>query len=172
MNKLSPKNKIYVAVILWAIVSLVMFSFVFGISANASERILAGITAQKQQLATLNGKSESYSLAQQDLQTMAQKPIQPDAFFSKDITLVKEIETLENLSQTTGVTLALSGVAGTTQTAPRANTLSNIVDIPYGITLQGPFPTVVDFIQSLENLDFITNITAVSPFVGKGFHTI
>ena len=58
--------------------------------------------------------------------------------------------------------MQLSGVSGTINTAPKAKTTTALVVIPYSISLSGSLQDVLNFIETLENLSFITNVGSVS----------
>jgi Tfp pilus assembly protein PilO len=110
----------------------------------------------------LKAQDASYRQSQKDLKDMAAQQYQPDNFFSQDITLVKEIEELEALGQTSGVTLTLNGISGTINTVPKAKAQGELFTVPYSISVSGPYNKVVDFIETLENLDFITPLGTLS----------
>jgi Tfp pilus assembly protein PilO len=137
-----------------------MFLYFFKILDNLNQQVLKSMSGQMQNLALLKGQSEVYEKAESDLQKLTQESIQPEEFFSRDITLVYEIETLENLSAELNVQMVLAGVSGTVQTAPIANTKTPMAEIPYSITVSGSLQQVTAFIESLENLSFVTNITS------------
>ena len=106
-------------------------------------RTLEGMDQQKKDLAALNAERQSYIQAKGDLDDLAKKSIQPEDFFSKDITLVNEIRTLEGWGNKLGVQMTLSGVSGTINSVPKAKT-----------------------IEVLENLNFITNINNIGISAG------
>lgn len=93
---------------------------------------------------------------------MAAKTNQPDIFFTRDIALVGEIQVLENLSQKYNVQMQLSGVSGTINNLSKASTVTPLAMVPYGISLSGDFVQVVNFIESLEHLSFVTNVTTLT----------
>ena len=162
MNRVSAKPKIYLALAIWLIVCFVVFSYVFKFLERANKQTKSKIDQQNKELTVLEAEKESFDKAKEDLSNLSQKDLQPEDFFSKDITLVNEIKTLETLAQNLGVELNLSGISGTTKTAPKAKTQGDIVIIPYSISLNGQFSKTVDYIESLENLPFITRLTALS----------
>jgi Tfp pilus assembly protein PilO len=88
--------------------------------------------------------------------------VQPEDFFSRDITLVKELEVLEGLKQRFNVQTQIGGISGTVTSAGKAKTTTPLAVIPYSISVTGPLSDVVDFIETLENLSFITNVNNVS----------
>ncbi|MBI5530055.1 MAG: hypothetical protein HY918_00965 [Candidatus Doudnabacteria bacterium] len=162
MGKFSAKNKVIILFTSWLAVSLVMFLFIFGILDESNQKIVDSMAKQRQELALLKAEKASYLKAQQDLQTLAKKQYQPDNFFSKDVALVKEIETLETWADKVGVQMQLSGISGTVATAAKAKTATSIAMVPYGINLNGSLEQVVNYIEVLENLGFVTNLTSVS----------
>lgn len=156
---LPAKYKTYAAAVAWLALCAVMFSYAFGILDSSNRRIVSQITEQQKSLTALQAERDSYIKAQADVAKMKSLSIQPQDFFNKDITLVKEIETLENWSKLLGVTLNLSGLSGTIKTAPKVKSLTEIFSLPYSISLSGPYTQVVNFLEVLEHLPFITNIS-------------
>lgn len=162
MNKMSAKNKIIILLLGWLFVSGLMIFYLFKILDNANQQTLSLMDHDRQSLAMLEAEDKNFKQAQSDLQKLAQEPMSPAGFFSRDITLVKEIETLENMQQKYGVKMTLSGVSGTVNTLPAAPTASPIVVTPYGISLTGTLTQVVNFIEALENAAFVTDISGLS----------
>jgi hypothetical protein len=159
---MAAKNKIIIALIIWLAASAFVFAYLFKMFDQANQDIIGKIAEQKKQLFALQAQQESFKLAQQDLKNLANKPVQPDNFFSQDVTLVKEIMTLENLGEKLNVNFSLNGLSGTIKNAPKVTSLSGLVSVPYGISLNGSFPRVVDFIETMENLNFITHLTSLN----------
>lgn len=162
MAQMKSKNKIFLALALWVGFCATMFFYFFNILDKANQSTLNSMTEQRKDLASLKAERESYRLAKQDLEDLAKKNYQPTDFFSKDISLVAEIKTLEALGEQMGVTLQLSGVSGTASTAAKANTVTALAAIPYSIYLTGKLEQVVKFIETVENLSFITKTNALS----------
>ncbi len=162
MNKFSAKNKIIVLLIAWLAVIFVMVSYVFKILDNANNTALDNMSQDRQNLAVVQAEDQSFKQAQSDLKKLAEQPLQPADFFSRDITLVKELEILENLQQKYGVQMDLSGVSGTVNNLTPAPTKSQIVVAPYGISLTGSLVQVTNFIEALENVSFVTDINGLT----------
>jgi Tfp pilus assembly protein PilO len=160
--KFGAKNKIMLVLALWVAASFAMVGYFFGILSDANQQTLGEITAQRQEMAQLSAERDSYQLAKQDLTQLQAKALQPEDFFSKDVTLVNEIKTLENLGQKLNVDFNLSGLSGTMVSAPKAKTQSEIFAVPYSINLLGDFSDIVAFIETMENLDFITTLSTLS----------
>ncbi len=150
------------ALCLWLALSLMMFFYFFQILDDANSKTLNEMAQQKKDLANLKAERESYRLAKGDLEDLAKKAYQPSDFFSKDITLVKEIQTLEALGQQTNVKMQLSGVSGTAAGAAKAKTTTPLALIPYSISLTGQLAQAAKFIQALENLSFITKTDSLT----------
>ena len=136
--------------------------YFFGILDNSNQQIVAGMAKQKKDLQALQAQNQSYLQAKADLKQLADQAYQPEDFFSRDISLVNELRVLEGLKQKMGVQMQISGISGTIANAPRAKTITPLVYIHYGITVTGSLSQVVDFIETLENLSFITNVSNVS----------
>ncbi len=147
---------------IWLSLSLIMFFYLFSILDITNTQSIKAMEQQNKDLAVLIAERESYIKAKADLQKISKEEIQPDTFFSKDISLVNEIRTLESWAEKLNVKMQLTGVSGTINTLPKAKTLTPIGTVPYSIGLLGSFTQVVNFVEVLENLSFITNVTAVS----------
>ena len=88
-------------------------------------------------------------------------PFQPQDFFSNDLHLVREIQDLEAAGRDSDVTLTLT-VAGKVAAAARAPTVADIYIIPYTMQVRGQFSAVVQFLERVEHLAFITQVKALS----------
>lgn len=168
MNQMKAKNKIILALCFWVIVSAMMFFYFFDILDEANQKTLDSMAQQKKDLASLKAERESYRLAKEDLEDLAKQTYQPNDFFSRDISLVKEIQTLEALGEQMGVKMQLTGVSGTAAAAAAAKTNTPLAVIPYNINLTGQLGQVVKFIETLENLSFITKTNSLSINAGEG----
>jgi hypothetical protein len=162
MKNFSAKNKIIFLALGWLILSFAMFIFFFKIMDHRNQQTLDSMAEERKALVVLQAESDSYKKAQADLDQLSGMAIQPDNFFSSDINLVNEIKTLEALSQKYNVQMQLSGVSGTINSAPKANTVTPIVVVPYSISLNGDLSSAVNFIENLENLSFITNVSSLA----------
>jgi hypothetical protein len=161
MNKMSEKNKIAVLLIVWLALCGAMLGYFFKILDAKNQQTLSAMAQDRQNLAVLQALDQSFKKAQSDLQKIDQEPIQPGDFFSRDITLVKEIETVQALEQKYGVKMELSGVAGTISSLSPAPTASQIAVVPYNISLSGSLAQVMDYVEALENVSFVTNINGL-----------
>ena len=165
MNKnVSAKNKIIVLCAVWVVVASAMFLFFFKILDGKNREILDGMSQDREDLALLQSESDSYKKAQGDLDLMAQETIQPEDFFSKDVTLVNEIRTLESLNNKYGTQVIFSGISGTVGPSSGGTSL---MEVPYNINIVGSLANAVDLIENFENLSFITKANGVS-FTSSG----
>jgi len=162
MKNFSAKNKIAVTALAWLILTAAMFLYFFPIMDGKNQAALDGMAQDRKNLVLLQAQDKSFKQAQADLRELAAKTSQPEDFFSKDIALVNEIKTLEGLAAKYNLKMSLSGVSGTVGALPPASTATPLAEIPYGITLNGDFYQAVNFIESMENLAFVTNITGLS----------
>lgn len=162
MGKFSVKNKIVLIIVAWLMLSCVMFFYLFSILDASNNNSLLAMDQQNKELAVLNAERDSYNNAKADLDKISKEQISPDSFFSKDVALVNEIKTLESWAQKLNVQMQLSGVSGTINTLPKAKTATSIGTVPYSVNLVGSFTDIVNFIEVLENLNFITNINTLS----------
>ena len=155
-----------ILVLAWALVSAAMLLYFFKFLDGSNQKILDSMDGQKKILGSLLAEKRSEELAQKDLEELAKKTLQPGDFFSKDITLVNELKTLESLSSKYNVDMTTSGISGTVSTAAKAKTITPIVTIPYSISINGNLVSVVKVIETLENLSFITNVSNISISAG------
>lgn len=162
MKKLSAKTKILILCSVWLILSFLVFMYGFKILDDANQKTLAAMSDDRKNLANLNSENLGFKQAKADLQKMTGEAEQPKDFFSEDISLVKEIQVLEDLSKKYGVLMQLSGVAGTIDSLPLAATQTALAVVPYGISLNGDLGQIVNFTENFENLGFITNIRSLS----------
>ena len=162
MVKTSAKNKIILLATGWFVVSTLMFFYFFGFLDLINQKTLVDLDNQKKDLAALQAQKQSYAKGKADLEKLAQQPMKLNDFFSRDITLVNEIKTLEGLSQKFPVKMQLSGISGVITSASKASTKTSIVQIPYSMSLNGSFAAVTDFIEALEHLNFITDINSIA----------
>lgn len=156
MPKFSHKNKIYVSLAIWFVVTFIIFWYGFPVIESGTLAADGQVLAKAKQYQDLQQQQASFQAGKKDLETLAKKPYQPSDFFSKDTSVVKEIETLETLAKSQNLELDLQ-VTGTKASASKAPTSSDIVQIPYTIALTGSYSNLVSFLQTFENLSFITH---------------
>jgi Tfp pilus assembly protein PilO len=162
MNSLTAKNKIIAIATAWVVVSALMLFYFFGILDASNQQMVDAIAKEKKDLQTLQAQNQSYLQAKADLKQLEEKEHQPEDFFSKDITLVNELRVLEGLKTKFNLQMQITGIAGSLPSLPKAKTASSLAMVPYSISATGNFSDVLDFIETLQNLNFITNITNVS----------
>lgn len=163
-NKLSAKNKIVILCVIWATLSMSMFFIFFKILDNKNKAALEGMAKDREDLVMLQSESESYKKAQADLDQIKKEEIQPEDFFSKDTTLVKEIQILEGLNNKYGTQVTFSGISGLVGPSSGSTAL---MEVPYSITIVGSLANGVDLIENFENLSFITKAHGIS-FTSSG----
>ncbi len=162
MQIFPKKNKIYVLAAVWLVICASMFGYFFNILDRSNLAEVNAIKEKNKELSQLEYERDSFEKAKADLALLAKQDIQPKDFFSKDVTLVNEIETLEGIARDNSVDLILSGISGTVKTIPKAKTVSDIGTVPYNINLTGSLSNVVSFIETVEHLSFITNVTSLA----------
>jgi hypothetical protein len=154
--------KIYLTLVIWLGLCAGMFTYGFGILQGSNNSALATISEEKGMLLSLQAEQQSYHLAQKDLEDLAKKDIQPEDFFSKDVSLVKELTALENLGKTSQVSLSISGISGTIDTLGKANTQSELYNMNYMMSVTGSLANVMNFVQTLYNLNFVTTLNSMA----------
>ena len=156
MTKFSYKYKIYIVVAVWVVVSAVLFGYVFDLINNGSQATVDEIVTKKKELLELQAEQRSYQLGKTDLQQLEKKELQPDNFFSSDTSLVREISTLENLAVSNNLKITI-GIGGTSNALLKAKTASELLLAPYNMSLSGSYSDILNFMQSVEKLGFITH---------------
>jgi Tfp pilus assembly protein PilO len=162
MKTTSAKTKIYATLGLWILLCVSMLGYFFGILDKGNQESVNVINTQNRELKSWLAERDSYKAALADLAAMQKQAYQPDDFFGKDVTLVNEIKILQDWATRLGLTLVLSGISGTVQAAPKAQTSTNLATIPFGVSLQGPFDKTLAYLEVLENLSFVVSIHSVS----------
>ena len=168
MKNTSTRNKLFALIALWVILTAAMFMYFFKILDNSNQLVISSIADQEKTLTQLSSERDTYVQGQKDLDEMAKNVEQPENFFTTDVTLVRELQTLEQWANRLNVRLELSGLSGTVKGATLVGNDGNVVTVPYSMTITGPFTKVVDYLQVLENLDFITTVTSLNMASGAG----
>jgi hypothetical protein len=157
------KNKIYGALFLWLILSVFMASAGFGLVEKSTEDLNRKYADRMGELNRLKAENLSFIESKKDLADLRKKALQPEDFFSRDTSLVKEVEYLESLTAFLGLDFTLSGLSGTVKSAAKAKTNSaDLVVLPYSISVDGSFSAVSSFIKTMEHLPFASQISAVN----------
>ncbi|MCL5009049.1 MAG: hypothetical protein M1400_01775 [Patescibacteria group bacterium] len=156
-------TKIYLTLGIWVVLVAAMFVYGFKIVESSNTEAQAKLSSLSGEMEALKAERDSFNNAKKDLDTLSQKDLQPDNFFSQDVTLVNEVKFFENLSNKLGVKMNLSGPSGTVKSAPLAKSASGvIIYVPYNISIAGTFDQVVEFAQVLEHLPFATQTLGFS----------
>lgn len=161
MTSISNKSKIIVAATGFILVSALLFGYVFGLVDSHNANLADKVQSVRKDLAELEAEQHNFELGKKDIALLATKDIQPDSFFSADTKFVNEVQTLEKLSESLGVELTVQ-VTGTIANAPKAKTTTDIRMIPTTIQLVGSYTALVEFVQTLEHLQFVTNVKSIS----------
>lgn len=158
----SAKNKIYAIVFLWLVLCGSMFGYFFGIFSKSNQGLASTITSKTQELALLEAEQQSYKQAKTELDKLKHERYQPERFFSKDVTLADEIRTIERVAGDLNLEITINGLRGTLKDHQKAKTKTELYMVPFTLNVVGSFEDVVTFIETLENLHFITNVSTVS----------
>lgn len=161
MKKISYKYKISILAIVWLVISAIFFGFGFSYVNNNSQAKVTDILELKKEQLELQEEQKSFQLGKKDLDTLREREIQPENFFSLDTNLVKEVSVLEELAAVNDVELTL-GLSGKSSTLKKAETVGDLLEVPYSLQLEGSYPNVLNFIASAEKLNFITHFRTLS----------
>jgi Tfp pilus assembly protein PilO len=155
------KSKIYLITLIFFALAAIMFLFVYPSLHSRNARLAASVASQRQILEQLLQEQRSFAQGKKDIETLKTKPIQPGELFSADTRVVKEIKTLEDLSKTYGLDMNLQ-VSGTAKDAQKVKSSNQLLYVPYSLSVEGPFDKVLAFLDSAENLSFITPVKTMS----------
>ncbi len=162
MKGLTYKYKIYALSAAVGAAALVFFLFIYSWMNSRNQVLSDAVAVKNQEYAEVLAEQQSYELGKKDLVALQSKPLQPGDLFSQDTKVVKEIKTLETLADSLGVDFTLE-VSGTIKTAPKLKTATGqLYAVSYTVILEGPFDKVVNFIESTEHLNFVTQTKALS----------
>ncbi len=162
MQHFSYKYKLYLAIGIFIVTCVALFSYLFKLMDNSNIALAKGTKEKYKEYQDLVAEQKNYEAGKQDIASLAKKAIQPEDFFSRDTSLVNEIKTLESTSKNFNLSLDLS-VSGTADKAVKApGAAGPIVAIPYTVSLDGQFDKTVNFMENLEHLNFITHIRSVN----------
>ncbi len=162
MNKhFTKKQKFFVGMSVWLAFTFLVFVYFLPIEHKSNLEVIETIKTLSTKEQGLLAEKNSYLQAKQALDDLAKLEIQPENFFSKNITLVKEIKKLESMARDLTVEFTLSGISGNLQSATKAPTVSNIFLVPYSIHLEGSLDKLVTYIEYLENLEYINTVSSL-----------
>lgn len=161
------KSKINLVVLIFAVISFVMFYFVFGRLHDRNQKLSLEVADQRQTLDQLQQEQKSFEQGKKDIATIKTKSVQPEDLFNSDTHVVKEIKTMEDLSKTYALDMNLQ-VSGTAKDAQKVKTSTQLLSVPYSITVTGAFDKVLAFLDSTENLSFISPVQTLSVSAQKG----
>ncbi len=160
------KSKIVILVVLFVFLTATMFLFVFGKLQNRNLRLSTDVATQRRALEQLQQEQKSFEQGKKDLENLQSRTVQPEDLFSRDTRVVKEIKTLEDLSAVHSLEMNLQ-VAGTAKDAQKVKSSTQVLFIPYTITVTGPFDKVLAFMDTMENLSFISPVKNVAMVAEK-----
>jgi Tfp pilus assembly protein PilO len=163
----TAKNKIYLAVFLWLVLCASMFGYFFSLLNKSNKELTSQITAKSRELQLLEAEQQSYKQAKTELDKLKRERYQPERFFSKDAALVDEIRTIEKVAGDLNLDITINGLRGTLKEHTKANTQSEVYVVPFSMNVVGTFADTVTFMETLENLHFITNVNTVSVNAGS-----
>lgn len=164
----NAKIKIFITGILWVLLCVSMPGYFFKILDSSNSVLIEKIATQKKELEELKIEKDSFQKAKTDLENFALQPYQPENFFSNEINVVNELKTLEALGPKLNLNVTMSGLSGTIGGASKAQVEGDIVQLPYNFTIAGPYNKALQFVEILENLDFVIHNSSVSVSPGAG----
>jgi Tfp pilus assembly protein PilO len=170
----NAKLKIFIVGILWVLICISMPTYFFGIFEHSNNLEIEKINSQKKELLQLKAEQDSYQKAKKDLEIFAKEKYQPENFFNNEINVVSELKTLEALGPELGLDVSMSGLSGTIGGAAKAAVQGDIVQLPYSFTVVGPYNKTLQFLEILENLDFVVHNSsfAIGPSAGGNINLV
>lgn len=156
--------KIYSYVLALLAVSAFAFFYLFPMLANGLIQLQNTHKDQLSKIKSLDEQVKALQAMQRNLDDIAKMPVQPKDLFapySADVTLVDEIQSLENSAVKTNNTMKIT-INGSAQGAQPYPSASGLVSIPYIINLNGTYPQTVRFLEYLENSFFISPVQQIT----------
>lgn len=161
MNKFNSQTKIYLLLTVWLVLVLFSVFYGFGLVNSVNQIKLNDIQAKKKEQLELEAEQKSYLSGKADLELLAKKTIQPEDFFSKDTSLVREIRELEAAAKRHSLELNFS-IAGTSKVLTKAKTKGELLIAPYSLGLTGNYSGLLGFLKEVEDLNYITYINNIN----------
>lgn len=166
MIKLSSRGKLFIVILVFAFFAAGMFTYGYGIMESRNQNRLDIVNQKNLELELLIKEQKNSEQAKQDLEQLSQKVFPPQELFSKDTKVVKEIQVLEQLADRYNLELGLR-VAGTSKNATKvAGVGSDLVLVPYVVTVTGAFNNILKYVESVEHTTFVTQVTSVDISAG------
>jgi hypothetical protein len=162
MSKISAKSKIYIFLVLWLLVAGSFFGYVINIFKKGNKVLESSVSDKQGTLQSLEVQQKGYLQGKEDIDKVAEQSIQPDDLFSKDVSLVGEIQTLESLAKVYNVTMKLGGLNGTIQSISTVKLNNSLYVVPASIIVTGNLDNVVAFLDHVEHLPFATKINTIN----------
>jgi Tfp pilus assembly protein PilO len=160
--KLTNQIKIIILSVGFAAFTALMFMFGYDILAGRTDALANNVAQKRLELDVLQREQKSFEQGQIDLAELAKSSYPPEELFSSDTKVVKEIQLLESTAQKYSLSLKLS-VAGTAESALKvAGTSGELFAVPYQLTLSGNFDNVLQFVQQIERMPFVTRVEAIA----------
>lgn len=162
MTGLASQTKIIILAIGFVLFAAGMYLFGYGIMAGRNQVLTDAIAEQNVQLEVLQREQKSFEQGKKDLAILEKSTYPPDELFSQDTKVVKEIQQIETAAQRYGVELSLS-VSGSAKAAKKVEgTASELYVVPYTITLNGSIDNILQLIQAIERMPFVTHVNTLS----------
>ncbi len=156
MRNLSFKYKIFLLVTLFTFFGIIMFTFGYKIFSTRNQALADSASQRRLEYEVLEREQKSAEQGKKDLAELQSKVFPPTDLFSQDTKVVKEIKILEDTAAKYGVTMGLQ-ISGTTKTAPKVGgSSSELYTVPYVVTLEGSFESVMNYVQTTEHLPFVS----------------
>lgn len=164
----SPRTKLILVIALFAAFVIFMFTFGYGILEGRNKAQLGVIEKRKLDLLVLEREQQNFRQGRLDIEELESKEYPPQELFSKDTKVVKEIKQLENLASDYNLEFTL-GVTGGVETAEEATEVtSELLIIPYTITLEGAYLNLIKYLQAAEHTLFVNHTSEIRMTSQKG----
>ena len=162
MIQFNAKLKIIFTGIIWILVCISMPLYFFKILDTSNTLLIEKISVQKKEQAQFKAEQVSFQKAQKDLEDFSHEKFQPEDFFRNETNVISQLRELEALGPKLNLNVSLSFLSGTIGSAPKAPVKGDIVQLPYGFTVSGPYSKVLQFLEILENTDFVVHNSSIS----------
>lgn len=170
MENAKYQTKLVVSSVGFVLLIVVVFLFVFPLQKGKIDGNLTELLESKKVVLELRQEQRNTEIAAEDLREMGRNKIQPEEFFSRDTTLVREISYLEDLSSRLGLDMTLT-VSGLASKGIKVQDTKNLVAIPFSLRVGGQYVDLAKFLEHLENAKYLVSVRSVSLSAGPDSST-
>jgi hypothetical protein len=145
----------------WLVATGLIFGFAFPRLTNSLVDLRQSHEKQVTELHSLQAQALALEKMQSDLQQAENQEIKLSSFFTSDVTLVHEVQRIEEIANKTNMTETLT-LTGSSDKAQVVQSQSGLLSVPYTLNLHGSFLNYLNFLKYFENSYFISPVNAMT----------